>query len=118
MNANEKLGLPRDKMKTIKIAFDIDGTLRCNCTEVCRDINKSILNLAIILDNFKNVELWAWSGGGGDYVKSFVHSNSVLSSIFKDNRCISKIGAPQMDIAIDDIQDTALGTFNLIVKEK
>lgn len=115
MSANEKLGLPRDKMKKIRIAFDVDGTLRCNCTDTCSDPNERIVDLFNILATFKNTELWVWSGGGKDYALGMAHR---LGINFNANRCISKIGAPEMDIAIDDIQDTAIAKINLIVKEK
>lgn len=112
---NEKLGLPFGKMHTIRIAFDVDGTLRCNCTETCQDPNDRIVHLFSILSHFKNTELYVWSGGGADYARSYANR---LRLPVKDSNCISKIGAPQMDIAIDDIQDTAIGTINLIVREK
>jgi len=115
ISANEALGLARDKMKKVKIAFDVDGTLRCNCTDTCKDPNEDIVELFRILDKFKNTELYVWSGGGAEYARSFARLYKLKVG---DARCISKIGAPQMDIAIDDIQDTALGTFNLIVHEK
>jgi len=121
MGANEDLGLPRDKMKKIVIAFDIDGTLRCNCTDTCRDPNYNIIALAAILDTMKNTHLIAWSGGGAKYAQNFIDSNEQLRHIFKQ-RCFTKIGYNSMygqpDIAIDDIQDTALGKINLIVREK
>lgn len=116
MSANEKLGLPRDEMKTIKIAFDVDGTLRCNCTDTCQDPNENIVALFKALSAFKNVELYVWSGGGADYARNYAIGKLKLP--LRERRCISKIGAPQMDIAIDDIQDTALGKINLIVREK
>lgn len=115
VSANEVLGLPRDKMRVIKIAFDVDGTLRCNCTDTCQDPNSRIVDLFKILSTFKNAELYVWSGGGADYARRFAYK---LALPVKDTNCISKIGAPQMDIAIDDIQDTAIGTINLIVREK
>lgn len=115
MGANETLGLPRDQMKKVKIAFDVDGTLRCNCTDTCKDSNPDIVELFRILDKFKNTELYVWSGGGAEYARSFARLYKLKVG---DMRCISKIGAPQMDIAIDDIQDTAIGLMNLIVKEK
>lgn len=118
MGANEQLGLPRDKMKKIIIAFDIDGTLRCNCTDTCRDPNYNIVALAAILDTMKNTHLFAWSGGGAKYAQDFINSNDQLRHIFK-NRCYSKLDRGlRPDIAIDDIQDTALGRINLIVREK
>lgn len=118
MNGNEKLGLPRTKMREIVIAFDIDGTLRCNCTETCRDTNENIVELARILKTFKNTRLVAWSGGGGDYTQHFIDSDPRLQAIF-GRRCYGKVLAGfKPDIAIDDIQDTALGVMNLIVREK
>jgi hypothetical protein len=112
---NEELGLPFGKMRTINIAFDVDGTLRCNCTDECVDANERIVQLFNILASFKNVRLWVWSGGGAQYAKGWARE---LDLPVPEVRCISKIGAPPMDIAIDDIQDTAIGGINLIVKEK
>lgn len=115
LSTNEKLGLPRDTMKTIKIAFDVDGTLRCNCTDTCQDPNPNIVSLFNILQNFKNTDMYVWSGGGAEYAKRFADRYELG---VKQSHCIGKIGAPQMDIAIDDIQDTAMGKINLIVREK
>lgn len=112
---NKDLGLPFGKMQKIKIAFDVDGTLRCNCTETCKDPNLRIVQLFSILDTFKNVELYVWSGGGSEYALGFAR---LYSLPVKPKNCISKFDAPSMDIAIDDIQDTAIGKINLIVREK
>lgn len=112
---NEKLGLPFGKMRKIRIAFDVDGTLRCNCTDTCRDPNMKIVRLFNILADFKNTEMFVWSGGGGDYARRFADLYELKVA---HSKCISKFGAPQMDIAVDDIQDTAIGSINLIVKEK
>lgn len=102
-------------MKKIKIAFDIDGTLRCNCTDVCQDINAPMKTLAIMLDKwFKNVELHAWSGGGADYSWAFVRRNG-LGKIITEARCHSKLDDFKPDIAIDDQQAFNLGDKNLIV---
>lgn len=115
-SANEKLGLPRDKMRKITIAFDVDGTLRCNCTPTCEDPNKRIVELFHILNSFKNTELYVWSGRGADYANRFVFKYGLPVKV---KNIMGKIGANfKPDIAIDDIQDTALGHINLIVKEK
>lgn len=117
MSANEKLGLPRDKMKKVRIAFDVDGTLRCNCTGTCQDPNERIVGLFRILNSFKNTELYVWSGGGSDYARRFAE---LFELPIRPSKCISKIGtAPDfIHIAIDDIQDTAIANINLIVHEK
>ena|SRR3990167_2622491 len=112
---NEELGLPFGKMRKIKIAFDVDGTLRCNCTDTCKDMNPRICVMFETLATFKNTELYVWSGGGAEYAYSLAR---LYGLTVKKSHCISKIGAPQMDIAIDDIQDTAIGDINLIVREK
>jgi hypothetical protein len=106
-------------MKKIIIAFDIDGTLRCNCTETCRDTNERIVQLAIILNRMKNTTLVAWSGGGKQYAQAFVDSDERLRGIF-GQKCFSKLEAKVLnpDIAIDDIQECTLGKVNLIVREK
>lgn len=115
MSKNADLGLPFGTMKTIKIAFDVDGTLRCNCTDNCEDKNVRITTLFCTLERFKNTELYVWSGGGAEYARRFAR---LYDLPVKDSHCISKIGAPHMDIAIDDIQDTAIADINLIVREK
>lgn len=115
LGKNKELGLPFGKMQTIKIAFDVDGTLRCNCTNDCQDPNQRIVDMFKTLASFKNTDMYVWSGGGGDYAYRF----ALLYGLpVKPLHCISKFGAPQMDIAIDDIQDTAIAPINLIVREK
>ena len=59
--------------------------------------------------------MYVWSGGGADYARRFAE---LYELPVKASHCIGKVGAPQMDIAIDDIQDTAIGNINLIVREK
>lgn len=112
---NKELGLPFGRMRKIRIAFDVDGTLRCNCTDTCHDPNERIVQLFNILHSFKNTDLYVWSGSGADYAGRFAR---LYKLPVKESRIVGKIGAPQMDIAIDDIQDTAIGLLNLIVNEK
>jgi len=107
--------LPRAPMKKVTIAFDVDGTLRCNCTETCQDPNVKIVQLFKILSTFKNVELFVWSGGGAKYALQFAR---LFDLSIKESNCISKFSGFKPDIAIDDIQETNLGLINLIVKEK
>jgi len=115
MGANADLDLPFDRIRKIKIAFDVDGTLRSNKTDTTQDPNERIVALFQILSTFKNTKLYVWSGGGADYALRFAERYHLP---VPSTRCISKIGAPHMDIAIDDIQDTAIADINLIVREK
>lgn len=107
--------LPRDNMKKLRIAFDVDGTLRCNCTDSCQDPNERIVEGFKFLAHMKNTEMYVWSGGGADYARRFAEAYELP---VKPSHCISKFGAPQMDLCVDDIQETALAHFNLIVREK
>lgn len=107
--------LPRAKMKAVSIAFDVDGTLRCNCTDTCQDPNEDIVRLFWILSMFKNVDLYVWSGGGKVYAERFA---KLFNLPVRQSRIISKFSGFKPDIAIDDIQETALGTLNLIVRQK
>lgn len=114
MNKNEELALPRAKMQTIKIAFDVDGTLRCNCTDTCEDPNERIVALYQILCTFKNTDMYVWSGGGAEYAYRFA-----IKFGLEKAKCRGKLDPGfKPDIAIDDIQDTAMGILNLIVREK
>ena len=102
-------------MRKITVAFDVDGTLRCNCTEACTDPNRDIVELFRILNKFKNLELYVWSGGGSDYAMRFAREFGLG---VKEKNCLSKFGVFRPDIAVDDIQETDLGSLNLIVREK
>lgn len=102
-------------MRTVRIAFDVDGTLRCNCTSTCQDPNMKIVRLFNILSDFKNTEMFVWSGGGSEYAKQFAN---LFELRVAHKNCISKLGAPHMDIAVDDMHEFGLGTFNLIVRNK
>lgn len=113
MSKNEELGLPFGKMKNVTIAFDVDGTLRCNCTDTCEDPNERIVALYNILASFKNTDMYVWSGGGADYAYRWA-----LKFGLPKAKCKSKLDGFKPDIAIDDIQDTAIGHINLIVHEK
>ena len=105
-------------MRKLTIAFDIDGTLRCNCTETCRDVNDNVVAIAKALDgSLKNARLIAWSGGGAKYAAQFVRDNPALYNIFGE-RCYSKLAAPAVDLAFDDQHEFGLGTVNLIVRAK
>jgi hypothetical protein len=107
-------------MEKLTIAFDIDGTLRCNCTPTCHDVNPSVVALAQLMSKMKNTTLIARSGGGAGYAHRFVNQHEELRALFGD-RCHSKFydGAENMpDIAIDDQHDFSLGKVNLIVRAK
>ncbi len=102
-------------MKNINIAFDVDGTLRCNCENNCNDSNIDIVEIYNILASFKNTTMYVWSGGGAKYAQYW---SKRFKLQVKESHCISKIGAPKMDIAVDDQHEFSLATINLIVREK
>lgn len=100
-------------MKKIVVAFDIDGTLRCNCTETCRDLNKRVADAIPFFQHMKNTRVILWSGGGKDYAESFGKRVGI-----READCFSKLDAPHVNIAIDDIQEFEMADFNLIVRGK
>jgi hydroxymethylpyrimidine pyrophosphatase-like HAD family hydrolase len=116
VEANKKLGLPFDKMRKITIAFDIDGTLRSNTSD---DVlaNEDIRSLLRILKKFKNTYIVVWSGSGELYARQVSRELHITHWV---NKFASKTDHEVInaDIAIDDIQDTAIGKLNLIVREK
>lgn len=120
MSKNEELGLPFGKMRKIVIAFDIDGTLRNNTEDSPSGgavANESIRQLLIVLSGMKNTKIVAWSGSGELYVRQMCSQLSIEKYI---DQYASKTEHETIkpDIAIDDIQDTAIGKINLIVREK
>lgn len=72
-----------------------------------------------IMAHMKNVVVIVWSGGGSKYADQFVRLYELEKYV---DKTMSKLQATmdgfRPDIAIDDIQDTALGLTNLIVREK
>lgn len=114
---NEKLGLPFSKMQKIIIAFDVDGTLITDGGAYPDISNPRIVELLKILSTFKNVRIVVWSGGGKEYAERWVRLLGVEDCVWK---IASKMEHKEIqpDIAIDDIQDTAIGKINLIVREK
>lgn len=107
-------------MKRIIVAFDVDGTLRCNCTPTCQDVNKRVMEGFYFFKNMKNTRMMIWSGGGVEYVQQFVDRHNIgvsdLCMASKLDPSTWKWGKP--DIAIDDQQAFILGGVNLIVREK
>lgn len=115
-------------MKKIVVAFDVDGTLISNETDIPK-ANERIRTLLIVLSSFKNVKIVVWSGGGelyarqcaaaigiGGYVENYYDKNQITT---KDSVKRHNFDPPiEPDIAIDDIHDCDLGKINLIVKEK
>lgn len=105
-------------MKKTIIAFDVDGTLITNTGNVHPDVsNDRIVELLKTLSSFKNIKIIVWSGGGKEYAERWVRLLSLGDYVWK---VASKMDHKELnvDIAIDDIQDTAIGKINLIVKEK
>ena len=114
--ANTKLGLPREDMKQIVIAFDVDGTLRDN-TRADNRPNERIRQLFITLSSFKNTRCVIWSGSGELYARQVARELGLSGycTEYYDKQAWRELTP---DIAIDDIQDTAIGQINLIVREK
>ncbi len=117
--ANARLGLPVGKMRWVVVAFDVDGTLIGH--SIMGDgtywPHDGIVSLAKTLSRFKNVKVVVWSGGGKDYASRMGRWLGLDEYVWK---YASKTEHDQIkpDIAIDDIQDTAIGVINLIVREK
>lgn len=125
--------LPRSatgKMQKVIIAFDIDGTLIRNVPNGMRapgipnndDVPiVHMINTLQVLSRFKNVRIVVWSGGGKQYAETWGRRLGLDQYVW---RYASKLEHQALRatcealIAIDDIQATALGDINLIVREK
>ena len=109
-------------MKNIKaIGFDVDGTLRNNEdgpeSEKHVRANEDIRTLLRILAKFKNTHIIVWSGGGELYARQVARELHIDHWV-DQYAAKDQWGEIVPDIAIDDIQDTALAHVNLIVREK
>jgi hypothetical protein len=114
-------------MKTVTIAFDVDGTLRSNKDD-SMTANERIRTLLVALSSFKNTKIIVWSGGGELYARQaaaalgitkYVDDYATKNHLGQDEAG-RQLFSPDLvpDIAIDDIQDCELGAINLIVREK
>ena len=115
-------------MKTITIAFDIDGTLRDNTITDGYVANERIRTLLVTFASMKNTKIIVWSGGGEAYARYVVRTLGLERYVDeyadKGYGGYDADGSPifhtdlQPDIAIDDIEEFSLGAINLIVDEK
>jgi hydroxymethylpyrimidine pyrophosphatase-like HAD family hydrolase len=115
-------------MKTVTIAFDIDGTLRDNTVKDAFVANERIRTLLITLASMKNTRILLWSGGGEAYARRSANALGIEKYVdeFADKgyggydaegRAIFHTDV-KPDIAFDDIHEFDLGTINLVVDEK
>lgn len=124
--------LPRTddgKMAKVIFAFDVDGTLVRNSDEqrehgVVSENDLPIyhqINTLHVLSTYKNVRIVVWSGGGKDYAAMWGNRLGLDNYVWKyASKLEHEAIKAQCDvlIAVDDIQATALGHVNLIVREK
>lgn len=118
---NKKLGLPysEDGMEKIAICFDVDGTLIDGDKKHASTMK---LLVALAEQNWKNVRIVVWSGGGREYAETIVRRYGL--DALRNLQVMGKLQYQELRdrgyriIAIDDIQDTRLGDVNLIVRNK
>lgn len=121
---NEEMGLPFGKMEKIIYAFDVDGTLISNVDTGTLSggimPNWRIVEMLKTTSTFKNTRIVVWSGGGKQYAEMWGNRLELDRYVW---RYASKLEHLEIKthgfvIAVDDIQDTAIGDKNLIVREK
>lgn len=120
---------PDGKMQRIIVAFDVDGTLIKNVTSertpgvVSSDDVPIVhqINTLQVLSTYKNIRIVVWSGGGKEYAARWGNRLGLDKYVW---RYASKLEHEYIKsqcgflIAVDDIQSTAIGDANLIVREK
>jgi phosphoserine phosphatase len=119
MGANETLGLPFQddgKMQKIAICFDVDGTLIDETFKEYERVARLVIAMSTM---FKNSRIVIWSGGGNAYAQQQAERLALSPYVWK---YMSKHQHTELRalgyriLAIDDIQDTAIGDLNLIVR--
>ena len=118
---NKKLGLPYsdEGMEPIAICFDVDGTLIDGDK---KHVSTMKLLVALAEQNWKNVRIVVWSGGGREYAETIVRRYGL--DALRNLQVMGKLQYQELRakgcriIAIDDIMDTRLGDVNLIVRNK
>lgn len=124
--------LPRSedgKMAKVIIAFDVDGTLIKNAgIDREHGIPSSDdvpivywINTLQVLSTCKNVKIVVWSGGGKQYAETWGRRLGLDQYVWQYASKLEHTRLKELCdhlIAIDDIQATALGDVNLIVRNK
>lgn len=117
MGTNEKLNLPFDKMQKVAICFDVDGTLIDKTDQERAEYTTLLMRMFKL---FKNAKIVIWSGGGAAYAETRARQLNIHEYAWK---FMSKLQYTELKaagyqiLAIDDIQDTAIGNINLIVRQ-
>ncbi len=117
MTMNEMLGLPhQEKMEKVAICFDVDGTL---ITHQGDPRGRFVYLVGALRGIFKNAKIVIWSGGGNKYAQDRARELDIDQYAWKfmskhQHKELRALG--YKIIAIDDIQDTAIGDVNLIVR--
>lgn len=120
---------PDGKMQKVIVAFDVDGTLIRNVSPdrehgvVSEDDVPIVhqINTLQVLSRYKNIRIVVWSGGGKDYSAMWGRRLGLDEYVWRyASKLEHDLLKQQCDflLAIDDIQSTALGDANLIVREK
>lgn len=104
-------------MQRVAICFDVDGTLITYQGEERERVTRLVLDMHKL---FKNAKLVVWSGGGNKYAEDCARRLGLAEYVWKfmskhQHRELRALG--YQILAIDDIQDTALGDINLIVRQ-
>jgi len=118
---NAELGLPytENGMQKLIHAFDVDGTLIDENGEV-QLTHARWHDTLKALSTAKNVKIVIWSGGGKKYAEMVGRRFGLDKYVW---RYASKTEWPEIRklghvTAYDDIQDTAIGDINIIVRNK
>ncbi len=97
-------------------SYDVDGTL----IDGDKEHHSTLALIRVLgLQDWKNLDVIVWSGGGKDYAETIgsrLQLNGVKYHSKLEHQELRKRYAKL--IAIDDIQDTRLGDVNLIVRNK
>lgn len=85
----------------IIVAFDIDGTLRCDCRADCLDVRPEVVALLKAFKVVRNLRVIAWSSRGEDYCKGKIVSLG-LTELIPLTSCFDKASNQRATISVDD----------------
>lgn len=94
----------------MRIAFDCDGTL----IDYTGKPRTKVIALFKALQALGGCNLIVWSGGGRDYAKNVALRLNLPGPFLVASK--TEAGKLKVDLAIDDLDDCALGVVNLITK--
>lgn len=95
------------------VAFDVDGTLIHQDSDLCDTPRYDVIQLYKLLESF-GCTMYIWSGGGVDYAKRWAEKLGLNGTVIEKGSMIPDLAVDDMDLDFRR-SEKSLGKINLQV---